>query len=70
MAYGKVTEIVSNTATNDNNLGHAVGLVHGHDGIHGVRNAGISIGGDLIGIVRNINATSLDLMDPNQFIYV
>ncbi|EKU96382.1 Ca2+-binding protein, RTX toxin [Leptolyngbya sp. PCC 7375] len=51
-------------------LGSASNYSLSNVNVDGIAGAGISIGGDLIGIVRNINATSLDLMDPNQFIYV
>ncbi|NEZ54989.1 calcium-binding protein, partial [Adonisia turfae] len=38
--------------------------------VNGVAGAGISFGGDLIGIVQGVNAASLNLANTNQFTYV
>ncbi|MEM7064447.1 MAG: M10 family metallopeptidase [Cyanobacteria bacterium P01_B01_bin.77] len=51
-------------------LGSSASYSLGNVSVNGVAGAGIHFAGDLIGIVQNISASSLNLSNTNQFTYV
>ncbi|NEQ51918.1 MAG: hypothetical protein F6K11_17560 [Leptolyngbya sp. SIO3F4] len=51
-------------------LGSAASYSLSNVSVSGIAGAGIHFAGDLIGIVQNVNSSSLNLADTNQFTYV